>query len=107
MIARRMNVSDNHDRFGVDVQLIRNVLEEHRGIVRLGCYVPTRTEVATADPAWLECVLVDWWWESPTALMPTWGQVKDVVAILGSRSDAREEGIQRILAQAPTEADFR
>ena len=102
-----MNVSDNEDRFGVDLQLIRQVLEEHRGIIRLGCYVPTRAEVATADAAWLENVLTDWWWESPTALMPTWGQVKGVVAILSARSDAREAGIQRILAQAPTEADFR
>lgn len=101
-----MTVSDNEDRFGVDVQLIRQVLEEHRGIIRLGCYVPTRAEVARADPAWLETVLVEWWWESPTALMPTYGQVKAVVAMLHARRDARDEGIQRILTQAPTDADF-
>ena len=68
--------------------------------------VPTRKEIATADPAWLEGVLSDWWWNSPEALIPTYGQVRDVIAILKAPPDAASEGIQRILAEAPTDEDF-
>jgi len=100
-------VSNNgDDRFGVTPELMRQVIEEHRGIIRAGCHVPTRTEVATADPALLESALIDWWWESPTTLIPTRRQVDEVVAILQARPDADSEEIQRILKQAPTDADF-
>src|SRR5689334_19902865 len=101
-----MDVSDDEDRFGITPELIRKVLEEHRGLIRVGCYVPTRKEVATGDPAWLTNILNDWWWESPTALMPTYGQVNEVIAILRARADADSEDIQRIIALAPTEHDF-
>lgn len=94
------------DRFGVTPEIMRQVLEEHRGIIRAGCYVPTRHEVATAEPKLLEAALVGWWWESPTALIPTYGQVQEVLNILRARPDASNDGIQRILRQAPKDADF-
>ena len=97
---------EEEDRFGVPTELIRSVLEEHRGLIRMGCYVPTRKEVASADPAWLETVLSDWWWESPEALIPTYRQVSDVLAVLRARPDFDSYGIQRIIAQAPTDNDF-
>lgn len=93
-------------RFGISPELIRRVLQEHRGLIRVGCYVPTRKEIATADPAWLEPVLNDWFWESPAALIPTYRQVREVVAILKARPDAEGESVQRILANAPTDEDF-
>lgn len=99
-------MSEENDRFGVTVELMRQVIDEHRGIIRAGCYVPTRQEVATAEPALLESALIDWWWESPTTLIPTRRQVDEVIAILKARPDADNEGIQRILKQAPTDADF-
>lgn len=101
-----MKVAEQDERFGVTPELMRQVIEEHRGIIRMGCYVPTRHEVATAEPALLESALVDWWWESPTALIPTRRQVDEVLAILKARPDAEGEGIQRILKQAPMETDF-
>lgn len=63
--------SSLNDRFGIAESTIIEVIEEHRGVIRAGCYVPTRGEVATKDASWLESVLIDWWWESPTALIPT------------------------------------
>jgi hypothetical protein len=101
-----MKVPEEDDRFGVPPELIRQLLEEHRGLIRMGCYVPTKREVATADPARLEVVLSDWFWESPEAIIPTYRQVQDVLAILRARADAGSEAIQRIIAQAPTDADF-
>lgn len=97
---------EEHERFGVSLEIIRQILDEHAGIIRLGCYVPTRTEVRTQEPAWLESVLIDWWWESPTQLTPTYWQVQEVLGILTARPDADSEGVQRIIDQAPTEDDF-
>ena len=98
------NVHDH--RFGVAESAILKAMDEHRGLIRAGCYVPTRWEVATKDPSWLASILVDWWWESPTALIPTWGQVQDALAILRSREDADSPEIQRIIAEAPKAEDF-
>lgn len=96
-----MTGKNDNDRFGVPDALIREVIEEHRGLIRIGCYVPTRREVATADPALLGPALHDWWWESPTRLIPTDDQVDEVLAILRGRPDAGAEEIQRIIAMAP------
>jgi len=95
-----------NDRFGVAESTIIKAFKEHRGLIRAGCYVPTREEVATKDAAWLASILIDWWWESPTALIPTWGQVQDALAILRSREDADTPEIQRILAEAPKAEDL-
>lgn len=53
----------NHsdDRFGTAESDIIKAIEEHRGLIRAGCYVPTRQEVATNDATWLASVLIDWW----------------------------------------------
>ncbi|MEW9853898.1 hypothetical protein [Novosphingobium sp. M1R2S20] len=98
--------NDMDDRFGVAESTIMTVMKEHRGLIRTGCYVPTRDEVATKASSWLENILVDWWWESPTALIPTWGQVNDVLTILRAREDADSPEIRRIIAEAPKAEDF-
>ncbi len=72
---------------------------EARGI-RFGCYVPTRREVATQPPEWLNWVLTDWFWESPEELAPGNDQVQDALPILRARSDAHPV-IQAIIADAP------
>ena len=95
-----------NDRFGIDEALICQVIAEHHGLIRDGCYIPTRAEVATEDAVWLYGILIGWWWESPTALAPTWRQVQDVLAILRQREDSGSHGIRRILAEAPTVEDF-
>lgn len=55
-----MEMPEENDGFGVTPELMRQVYKEHRGIIRAGCYVASRHEVATADPALLESVLIDW-----------------------------------------------
>lgn len=93
--------SDPDDRFGVPDQLIIDVMKEHSGLIRDGCYVPTRHEVATWAPERLWFHLLGWWHESPSALIPTDEQVAACVAVLRSRPDAESPEIQEIIAQAP------
>lgn len=93
--------NDNDDRFGVPEARIVEVIRKHRGIIRAGCYVPTRREVATASPERVHGWLLDWWWESPSELIPTDEQVAAAVAILKARTDAYNPLIQAVLAQIP------
>ncbi len=93
---------DPDDRFGVPDQLIIDVMKEHSGLIRDGCYVPTRREVTTWPPERLWFHLLGWWHESPSALIPTDEQVAACVAVLRSRPDADRPEIQEIIAQAPT-----
>lgn len=93
--------SDPNDRFGVSDQLIVDVMKAHRGLIRDGCYVPTRHEVTTWPPERLHWHLLGWWWESPSELIPTDAQVAACVAVLQSRPDAGSPQIRAIIAQAP------
>jgi hypothetical protein len=45
--------------------------------------------------------LLDWFWESPSELIPTDEQVAAAVEILKQRSDADHPLIQAVLAQTP------
>ena len=90
-----------NDRFGIPEQLIIDVLKAHRGLMRDDCYVPTRQEVATMEPFWLTLILLGWWWESPSELIPSDEQVAAVLALLRSRPDADSWIIQQLIAQAP------
>src|SRR5688500_846763 len=92
---------DPYDRFGVPEQLIIDVVKGHRGLMRDGCYVPMRHEVATKEPFWLTLILLGWWWESPSELIPPDEQVADVIGVLRSRPDADHWVIQELIAQAP------
>lgn len=93
--------TDPDDRFGIPDQLIIEVMKEHSGLIRDGCYVPTRREVATwgAERLWFH--LLGWWHECPRALIPTDEQVAACVAVLRGRPDADSPEIQEIIAQAP------
>ena len=94
-------MQDEEDRFGVSEELIRSVIAKHAGLIRFGCYVPTRKEVATQPPEWLHSIVNDWFWESPEELAPDRGQVEDALAILKARPDADHELIRAIIADAP------
>lgn len=93
------------DRFGIPPERILEVIRAHAGLIRFGCYVPTRREVAEGAADWLRNILLDWWWESPSELIPTDRQVAEVIAILRSRPDAGSATIQEIIAQAPPPED--
>lgn len=94
-------MTQDNDRFGVPEALIRDVIRQHQGIIRAGCYIPTRHEVATASPERVHGWLLDWWWESPTELIPTDEQVAAAVAILRQRADADHPLIEALLAEIP------
>lgn len=87
-----MNRSDPEDRFGVEIKTMTDEVESHRalGIHRIGCYVPTRREVATMSAADLGPILEFWMWEGPSTLIPNNVQIADVLAILLARDDAGE-----------------
>ena len=93
------------DRFGIPDQRIIDVIRAHHGLIRDGCYVPTRREVAEAPAERLWSWLLGWWWESPAELIPSDEQVVDAVAILRARPDAATPQIQAIIAQAPPPSD--
>ena len=93
--------NDPDDRFGFTLDDIKAVIQEHCGIIRTGCYVPTRKEVANADPETLCSSLHDWWWESPTRLIPSDDQVDAVIEALLQRADADHPAIKRLIAERP------
>ncbi len=90
--AQTLDNSDN--RFGLSEADIAAAFSEHAdaGIMRAGCYVPTRSEVSTMAPAALIPLLQDWFWESPSQLIPSGDQEKAVIALLMQRSDATDFG---------------
>lgn len=92
---------DDEYRFGFTKEQILAELRAHEGLIRDGCYIPTRHEVATWPPARLNWHLLGWWWESPSSLIPNDAQVAECVAVLQARPDAESEEIQQIIAQAP------
>lgn len=96
---------DPNDRFGVPDQLIKNIIKAHAGgILHAGCYVPTRHQVATLKPWPLVWMILGWWWESPSELIPTDEQVAACVEILRARPDADSRAIQDLIVQAPPPA---
>jgi hypothetical protein len=94
-------MTDDQDRFGVSTDKIVEVMRAHAGLIRAGCYVPTRAEVATAAPERVHGWLLDWWWESPAELIPTDEQVEAAFAILKARPDVDHPLIQELLTQIP------
>lgn len=100
-----MSNDPDDDRFGVPTKRILDVLKAHRGLIRDGCYVPTRWEVAEAPAEKLWNWLLAWWWESPAELIPTDAQIAAVISVLLERPDADSLEIQRIIAQAPPPED--
>ena len=81
---------DPNDRFGVPAEIITEEYADHAalGIIRDGCYVPTRAEVASLPSKQLIRLLQGWFWESPSSLIPSGSQERVVIDILEKRPDA-------------------
>lgn len=79
----------NDKRFGLE-QAMQCAIKNHKalGTIRSGLYVPTEHEVKTLPPDSLKPILIDWFWESPTELIPHHAQVEAVKTLLSSRDDA-------------------
>jgi hypothetical protein len=80
-------------------------LRAHEGLIRDGCYIPSKHEVATWSAVRLNWHLLGWWWESPSSLIPNDEQVAESVAVLRARPDAGSAAIQKLIAQAPPPSD--
>ncbi len=63
---------------------------EANGLNRDGMYVPTITEVATAESRMLRLWLSDWIFESPAELIPSDEMVRAILKILKNRPDVSE-----------------
>ena len=85
------------DRFGMPESAFRAAIESHGStspVIRTGMYVPTREEVATLSVDELQRCLIDWMWESPTELIPSFAQIAEVQAVLEARLDVEKfEGL--------------
>jgi len=83
---------DPNDRFGVPAEIIAQEYADHAalGVVRDGCYVPTRSEVASLPSKQLIRLLQGWFWESPSSLIPSDMQERAVIGILEKRPDAED-----------------
>ena len=103
MTTGRNEMENGADRFGVDPELIGQVFKRHleAGVIRCGCYVPTRDEVSTQPVEWLQNVLTDWFWDSPQELAPDDEQCAAVIRILLDRPDADDPRIRSLVEGAP------
>ncbi len=90
MTSDEMNPTSPNYRFGFTAMEMLGVHVEHaeKGIMHTGCYIPTRAEVMTLEPKKLIPILMDWMWESPSHLIATDEQEKEVIGLLEGRPDA-------------------
>lgn len=94
--------NDPDDRFGMPCSAFEAARRSHApaaGVTRSGMYVPTRREVAEESAEWLRDVLIDWFWESPSELIPTDEQIKAVRSVLSARRDVQDPRVQDLLAE--------
>lgn len=95
-------MEDRNDRFGMPESAFRAARESHglgNPTIRSGMYVPTRREVADGAPSWLYPVLIDWFWECPSELIPSDEQIQEVKAILTARPDVSDPVIASLLTE--------
>lgn len=79
---------------------LRAAAESHGAdnpMTRLGMYVPTRGEVATRAADDLLYILDFWFGESPTELIPTSDQIRQVREVLLQRRDADAKGVRDLV----------
>lgn len=88
--ASKGSSMQDDDRFGIPSKSYDAVLfgQSDQHVSRVGLYVPTRSEVATMSVDTLRPILMDWMWESPTELIPSNEQIRQVKEILERRPDA-------------------
>lgn len=91
---------DPKDRFGTPEEAFHGAVESHgrnNPVVRIGMYVPTRHQVATLAADDLVSILDRWFFESPTELIPSMEQVRQVREVLTQRPDRRSEAVRELI----------
>jgi len=80
------------DRFGFSNEIFDEALRSHGNseVFRAGMYVPNREEVFSLPIPVLTEYLIEWLYESPTELIPTNQQIREVKKLLCTRPDAHE-----------------
>jgi hypothetical protein len=93
---------ENHDRFDMPDRAFSEAQASHGAdnpTMRMGMYVPTRHEVASLPIEELSVVLDLWMWESPSELIPSYAQIRDVRSVLETRSDADTPQTRALIAE--------
>lgn len=80
-----MSFEDEH--FGVTKKQIYTALSEQNGIYRDGMLVPSVDDVKTMTIEKLAPLVIGWLWESPTTMIPSEDQVRQLRSVLSTRSN--------------------
>ena len=93
---------DENDRFGIPEEAFLAAYKNNncdKGVIRLGMDVPTRGEVSTLPITDLEDILIAWMWESPSELIPSRDQIREIKKLLEARPDASDDEIVSIIKE--------
>lgn len=91
---------DPNDRFGMPESAFRAAAKSHgrdNPTVRIGMYVPTRREVAELPADDLMFILDFWFGESPTELIPSLDQIRQVREVLVQRPDNEAKDVRALI----------
>lgn len=84
-----MNFSDDY-RFGFSAEHIKKEVDDHKPIIRSGCYIPTVKDVRELPVKNLTFIIDEWLWESPATLIPNNEQIREVIQVLERRTDLND-----------------
>lgn len=85
-----MPFPDDNYRFGFSEESINSERVNHKGINRMGCFVPSVKEIREMTPNELSLILDLWLYESPTLLIPSNDQIQEVIEVIQGRNDIDE-----------------
>jgi len=91
---------DPNDRFGMPESAFGSAAQSHgrdNPTLRIGMYVPTRREVAELPADDLMYIMDAWMWESPTELIPSLDQIRQVREVLVQRPDREAKDIRALI----------
>ena len=95
-------MAEDDDRFGMPDSAFAAAREAHGAnspVLRSGMYVPLKREVRELPADELRPMLIDWMWESPSALIPDNEQIASVREILLKRPDVKSDNVQSLIAE--------
>jgi hypothetical protein len=93
-----MNRDNDQDRFGMPESAFQAARDAHRGIARMGMFVPTRGDVRTMEVDALATALEEWMHESPSELIPSYEQIREVIYELGRRTDRKTKKVADLMS---------
>ena len=91
-MSNRRNFPDDY-RFGFNLEDMKQEVEDHKPIMRIGCFVPSVKDVREMSVDDLRITLDLWLWESPTTLIPSDDQILEVISVLRTRTDVDDCGV--------------